>query len=163
MRNKSFKNSNLSGLATLLMFGVFAVCILSVLLTGAGAYKRLTARDQESFSARTCSQYVTTKVRQASSPEEVYVESFGGCDCLVLGEVINGASYETRVYCYDGWICELFTGQGGDFLPEDGERVVQAQEMAVSMEGSLLSFSITDDAGYKSDFDLKVRGLEGRP
>ena len=32
-------------LAVLLLFGVFAVCVLSVLLTGADAYRRMTERD----------------------------------------------------------------------------------------------------------------------
>ena len=161
MKKNSFKKSKMSGLATLLMFGIFAVCIMSVLLTGAGAYKRLTQRDQESFAARTCSQYITTKVRQASSPQAVSVEPFEGCDCLVMSENIEGSVYLTRVYCYDGWLRELFTAEDGEFLPEDGEKVVEAKAMSVSaMSDNLLYFSVTDASGYTSDFEMNIRGSE---
>ena len=40
----------------LLLFGVFAVCILSVLLTGADAYRRLAERDEMSYDRRIAGQ-----------------------------------------------------------------------------------------------------------
>lgn len=160
MKKKNNSKNSISGLATLLMFGVFAVCIMSVLLTGAGAYKRLTQRDQASFSARTCSQYIVTKVRQAGSPDAVSVESFDGYDCLVFAEDIDGWTYVTRVYCYDGWLCELFTAEDGGFLPEDGEKVVEAEDLKVYSENGLINVSVTDREGYESSFCLNVRGME---
>ena len=48
-------------LAVLLLFGVFAVCVLSVLLTGADAYRRMTERDNRAYDRRTCVQYVVTE------------------------------------------------------------------------------------------------------
>ena len=160
MNRKNNSKNSISGLATLLMFGIFAVCIMSVLLTGAGAYKRLTQRDQASFSARTCSQYIVTKVRQASSPDAVSVESFDGYDCLVFAEDIDGWTYITRVYCYEGWLCELFTAEDGGFLPEDGEKVVEAQDLKVCSADGLIHVSVTDREGYTSEFDMNVRGSE---
>ncbi|MCQ2566116.1 MAG: DUF4860 domain-containing protein [Clostridia bacterium] len=160
MKKKNNSKNSISGLATLLMFGVFAVCIMSVLLTGAGAYKRLTQRDQASFSARTCSQYIVTKVRQAGSPDAVSVESFDGYDCLVFAEDIDGWTYVTRVYCCDGWLCELFTAEDGGFLPEDGEKVVEAEDLKVYSENGLINVSVTDREGYESSFCLNVRGME---
>ena len=62
---------SISALAALLMFGVFAVGILSVLLGGADSYRRLTQRDRVSYDERTCAQYMATKLRQAPSPESV--------------------------------------------------------------------------------------------
>ena len=47
------------GLAALLLFGIFAVCVLMVLLTGANAYRRLTERDQQAYQRRTCAQYLS--------------------------------------------------------------------------------------------------------
>ena len=45
-------------LLALLLFGLFSVCVLAVLLTGADAYRRLTQRDRLAFDSRTCTQYV---------------------------------------------------------------------------------------------------------
>ena len=160
MNRKNNSKNSISGLATLLMFGVFAVCIMSVLLTGAGAYKRLTQRDQASFSARTCSQYIVTKVHQANSPKNVSVDTFDGYDCLIFAEDIEGWTYITRVYCYDGWLCELFTDEDGGFLPEDGEKVVEAQDLKVYSSDRLIHVAVTDREGYTSEFDMNVRGSE---
>ena len=40
----------MGGLLVLLLLGVFAVCVLSVLLTGAEGYRRLTERDLAELS-----------------------------------------------------------------------------------------------------------------
>lgn len=55
----------MGGLLALLLLLVFAVCVLSVLLTGAGTYQTLTRRDQDSYDRRTAAQYLATRVRQA--------------------------------------------------------------------------------------------------
>ena len=41
------------GLSALLLLGVFAVCVLVVLLTGAEAYQRLNQRDRAAYDTRT--------------------------------------------------------------------------------------------------------------
>ena len=58
---------HLEGLMALLLFGVFAVCLLMVLLTGADSYQGLTRRDRISDNRRVCAQYLATRVRQADS------------------------------------------------------------------------------------------------
>ena len=72
-------------LGALLLFGVFAVCVLAVLLTGADAYRGLTQRNQEAGNRRSCVQYIATKVRQSDSLGAVSVENFGGVDALEIG------------------------------------------------------------------------------
>ena len=84
-----------NGLIALLLFGVFAVCVLGVLLTGADAYRRLTERDKDAYNRRTYVQYMATRVRQAAGAGSVSVEDFGGEDALVL---LDGKGWATRVY-----------------------------------------------------------------
>lgn len=122
-------------LPALLVFVLFALCLLLVLLTGARVYRGLVARGEESFARRTAVQYIATRVRQA---ETVAVEDFGGCQTLVLGETVEGEAYLTRVYCYEGWLMELFCAQGSDLSPEDGERVLEAADAGFTWEGDLL-------------------------
>ena len=105
---------NMAGLAALLLFGVFAVCVVLVLLTGADAYRGLTQRDQSAYSHRTAAQYLTTRVRQA---EGLRTEPFGDTRALVLEETLEGETYLTRVYCHEGWLRELYTGAEGTFRP----------------------------------------------
>ena len=157
MTNHKSKH-HIDGLLALLLFGVFAVCILSVLLTGADAYRGVTRRDRESYEQRTCMQYLATKVRQAPS---VSAGEFGGVPALLLREEIDGAAYLTRIYCYDGWLWELFSSDEDGFLPEDGEKVIQAGGLSLGLEDGLLSLSVTDADGRSASLLLSLRTGEG--
>ena len=160
MRERSGKQS-ISNLAALLLLGVFAVGILSVLLSGAGAYRRLTERDQLSYDSRTCLQYVVTKVRQAPSADSIELSRFGDSDSIVIYEEIDGALYSTQVYCYDGWLMELFTVADSEFSPEDGEKIMQAQSLALTFEDSLIKVELTDGNGTEASVMLSLRGKKG--
>ena len=99
---KKRRNRKVDSVLVLLLFGVFAICILFVLLTGADTYRRLSERGGESYDARTAAQYITTRVRQADRENGVMVRTFEGCSALVLPQTIDGTVYETRIYYYDG-------------------------------------------------------------
>ena len=158
MTRRRKQKHEITGLIALLLFGVFAVCILSVLLTGADVYHRLTERDRDAYARRTCVQYIATKVRQAPSGDVVDVDSFDGVDALCLTEDINGTAYVTRIYCYDGWLRELFTAEDGDFLPEDGEQIIEVRDMRLALEDGLLTVALTDGAGAETALTLSLRG-----
>jgi len=145
----------------LLLFAVFAVCILSVLLTGADAYQRLSERDRLSYEQRTAAQYLTTRLRQADRAGAVSVQTFEGCPALILTEEIDGAVYETRIYHYDGYIRELFTAADGDFLPEDGEKVIAAGGMLIYPEEPGLQIRVLTEDGQWQELRLHLRS-EGR-
>ena len=156
MMNKRSEKRSISGLAAALLLCVFALMILSVLLSGAGAYQRLTARGEENYDSRSNAQYVATKLRQAPSAESVELRSFGGSDCLCITAEIDGEEYITRVYCRDGWIRELFTLAEGDYSPEDGEKILEAEALGFSLENDLIRVTITD--GDVTEFFLGLRG-----
>ena len=151
----------IDNLLVLLLFGVFAVCILSVLLTGADVYQRLASRDQRSYDQRTAAQYLTTRVRQADRLGDVGIESFDGQDALVFTEVIDGHTYETLVYCYDGYLRELFVAAGGSFLPEDGEKVLAAQGLSIRKDDQLLNVELTSPSGETQALSLYLRSGKG--
>ena len=151
-------------LLVLLLFGVFAVCILSVLLTGADVYQRLTLRDQHSYDQRTATQYLTTRVRQADRLGDVVIRDFEGSDALVFTESIEGAAYETLVYYHDGYLRELFVAAGGGFTPGDGEKVLPAKSLAIRQDGQLLAVDLVSPSGEVQTLRLYLRsGKEAAP
>ena len=154
----------MDGVFVLLLFCVFAVCVLSVLLTGAGAYRRLTERDRVSYDRRTAAQYIAEKVRQADTWNDVSVEDFGGRDALVLAEEIDGEWYETLIYYYDGYLRELFTSASGEMLPEDGEKIMEANSFlayADEPEEGQLSLRIQTSDGTWEELTLCLRSGKG--
>ena len=163
MRKHSRKH-DLSSLLVLLLFAVFAVCILSVLLTSVDTYRRLSGRDQGSYDHRTAAQYIVTKIRQADRQGAVSVQSFEGQDALVLAEEIDGEPYLTRIYYHDGYIRELFTFADGEMLPEDGEKILEAAGFLAyadePAEGQL-SLRIQASDGTWEDLTLCLRSGKG--
>lgn len=145
---------HLDGLIALLLFGVFAACLMAVLFTGANAYKRLTFRNNVFYENRTCAQYVTVKVQQAQDPQEVAVESFGEGDALVFPE----GDYVTRVYYYDGYLMELFCEKDSALGPEAGEKVMEASGFSISLENGMLFITITDREGETDELMLSLYG-----
>lgn len=155
MKRRSIQH-HMDGLMALLLFGVFAVCVLAVLLTGAKAYRRLTERDQSAYQSRTCAQYLATRVRQADQADGVYTEDFGGADALVLEE----DGYLTRVYCYEGALMELYCAVDAEMEPRDGEEVMSAQELSLELEDGLLTAVLTGADGREETLYLSLRGQE---
>jgi hypothetical protein len=152
---------HLDGLLVLLLFGVFAACILLVLLTGADAYQGLTQRDRASFDRRTAAQYLTTKVRQGDRQGAVWVEDFQGQDALVLAQEVDGKRYLTRIYCQDGTLRELFSAQDAQLSPEDGEEILQADELRLSLDGGVLQARLLCQGSWQTVIlDLRC-GEEG--
>lgn len=134
--NDTRRTQSIGSLTALLLFAVFAVCVLVVLLTGAGTYRRLTERDQAAFDSRTAARYVTTRVRQADRAEGLSLRKIDGLDALVLTEQIDGEPYETWIYCYDGHLRELFVRGGTQVQPESGETILAMDSLTAGWDDS---------------------------
>ncbi len=161
---KEYKNERpVSAVAALLLFAVFAVGVLCVLLTGAQGYRRLNAREEAAYNSRICAQYLATKLRQAENAGAVDTAAFGDADALQIIQTVEEEVYITRIYCYDGWLMELFTLDGGEFSPEDGERVLPASNLSVSRQEQLLLICITDGSGRQLQLQHALQGWEEVP
>ncbi len=133
------KGAKLTDFLVLLVFTAMAISLLLVLLTGANIYQNLSERGEETYNRQTLSQYFSTRVRQGN---EVTVEDFKGCPALVFREEIEEEEYSTRVYCYDGYLRELFSPSDADLDPEDGEWILELDSMALSIDEDLLTIDL---------------------
>lgn len=154
---KKMTGYHMDGLIALLLFGVFAACLLAVLLTGAGAYKRLNVRNEEAYSHRTCMQYVANRVHQAPRPADVTVEPFGSGDALTI---VDRDECITRVYFYDGYLMELYNSASFMLNPQDGERIMEIGGFDISLEDGMLTVAMVDDAGKECEMVLALSGKE---
>jgi len=139
MRERNARQHHIDGLFALLVFALFAACILLVLLTGADLYRGLVARDDAAYSCRTGAGYLASRVRQAPDGGAVSVRPFGDGDALVIAEEIGGSRYETLIYCHEGWLCELFAAAEDAASPAAGERVLPARVLSLRLEEGLLT------------------------
>lgn len=164
MRRERENNHLIESLAALLLFGVFAACVLSVLLTGAGAYRHLTERDRTAFDQRTAVQYVANRLRQADRAGGIALQDFQGNSAIVLTEEIGGEAYETHIYCCGGHLRELFARTDNGLTPEDGEKVLELRSLEARWDearpGRLL-VELETAAGVREELALYLRCGEG--
>lgn len=147
----------------LLLFGVFAVCILAVLLSGTGIYDRLTRRDAATFDIRSAVQYLSTRVHQAEGPGSLSLRPAEKDGVMIsIAQTYAEEPYETLLYCRDGWLCELFVEAGVEIDPEAGEKILPVSHMDGHMENGLLTLTVVDENGEQT-LRLLVRGEEARP
>lgn len=160
---KTGTQQNMSSVAVLVLFAVFAVCILTLLLTGAEVYGRLTRRDDASYTARTAVRYLSTRVRQ-SGVESVTVEEFDGVTALVFYETYGSTRCVTRVYCHDGWLRELFSAADSSLAPSDGEKLLSLSDLEAALRDGILSVRLTHADGTAQTLTFTLRtGREGPP
>lgn len=133
------ETSRMGQVLALLCLTVFALCVLLVLLSGASCYRDLVDRGEAAYGRRTALQYLTTRVRQA---ESVTIGELDGCEALILEETVEGETYTTRIYCYDGWLRELYTVPGAALPPKAGTAVLEADLLELRREGNLLAVTL---------------------
>lgn len=154
------EHRNLTDLLALLVFGIFALCVAAVLLTGAGAYKKLTERGTDSYDKRVAVRYLTTRFHQAPN---VQVEDFSGLQAMTVREEIGGRVYVTRVYCYDGYIRELFAAESTQVHPGDGEILLAADDLDFSVDDGILTVEIAHPDGNQQLFLWLPQWKEAAP
>ena len=144
MRTERRKKRLTGSLAVLAVFSVFAFCVPAVVLYGARVYRDLTALSAENAETRTAALYLSGKIRQAARSDAVTVCRFGDGDCLLIPETHDGARYQTRVYCHDGWLTELYGEAESRYAPEEGEKLCRASslEAAAGRDGLRLALRL---------------------
>lgn len=147
---------------TLILFGVFAVSVLLVLLAGAGAYQDIAERMERQYEERTCLSYLDAKVRHYDQNGQIAVETLDGCEALALYEEIEGVRYKTLIYCYDGYVRELFYEEGLQFHPADGQMIIAARDLDVElMVDNLLRLTCRTAEGVQETVLLYLRSEKG--
>lgn len=148
MMKRNDRVLHITTVAPLLLFAIFASCVVIVLLFGAGNYQKLTRRDQDSYQRRTTVQYLTTRIRQSDAAGMVFVGDFYEAtpktsgDTVFIREVLGGRTFYTRIYCHDGYLWELFAEETATMEPADGERIFAVEQMRVVQDEDRLCFEL---------------------
>ena len=91
----------------------------------------------------------------------VHIGEFGGVESLEFTRIYGEEAYVTRIYCYDGYLRELFASATGNFAPEDGEKIIEAQQVDFNLTEGCLQIAITSLDGEVTKQVLTLRSAEG--
>ena len=140
---KTSSSYSLDTVFVMTLFLIFALTVLSVLMSGANVYKNTVKTMNERYQSRTCISYISAKVRH-SNPGSVYITDFDGVKTLALSETANDSEYLTYIYYYDGYVKELYFEKGLDFTPSDGQDILKMNNLSFADEGKMIKVECTD-------------------
>ncbi len=123
----------------LILFALLAIFLLQTLWTGAQIYQSMYHRESESRIFRTASQYLSTRLAQTDG-DDISIGEFHAIPTLFLAD---GTEFVTLIYCYDGYLRELYSVVGADVVPDAGEKLLPLDGFAVEDKDGLLSLRIT--------------------
>ena len=134
-------------LFTMLLFLVFVLCALFTVLIGGKVYENIRARMEDSYTGSVALNYIANKVRQGDVDGAVDVREINSVPVLELTQEINGETYVTQIYYYDGYIRELFTDTQSGLGLSDGLEIIACDGLSFAKEGRLLKVETTGEDG----------------
>ncbi|MBQ9648169.1 MAG: DUF4860 domain-containing protein [Oscillospiraceae bacterium] len=152
------RQTGAGAIASLILACVFGATLLLSLAAGAAVYRNVAARTEQGASTRVGLTYLTAKIHGGDRADAVHAGTFCGVDAVYLLQDMDGLTYETILYVYDGRLRELLCEQGWELEPADGEIITEAQSLTVTeLADGLLRLVYTDGGGTTETADIFVR------
>ena len=158
--NKSAQTHSISGMFVFVLLGIFALFSTVMVLMGAQAYKSSVDRLSMHNATRIAPAYVRSMVRGDDEKGVIYIEEAEGIPCVTMLNTYDEEQYVTRVYCYDGTLREWFTSAEYAFVPEDGEKVCDLDEMNCEIRGGILYVGLRSGDSW-TQVDITLRSQLG--
>lgn len=136
-----------SAVGSMLLFVLFAVCMLMAVAVAADTYSRIKSGFQQSFGAVSSMKYISNKLRAA---DNVTVFEDGTAAAIENGSIVS------VIYFGDGGLYEKTTVSGEDITADGGDFISDIDSMSISEHDGL--YEITVGSGGESSSVLVRRG-----
>ncbi len=136
-----------SAVGSMLLFVLFAVCMLLAVAVAADTYSRIKNGFQQSFGAVSSMKYISNKLRSA---DNVTVFEDGTAAAVENGGMVS------VIYFGDGGLYEKTTVSGEEITADGGDRISEIDFMRISERDGL--YEITVGSGGESSSLLVRRG-----
>ena len=134
MKKTAQTSHPISGLFSLLLFGLFVLFLLIMLLFSAQIYQRSIKKTDSETDLGTISSYITTKFRH---------------------DTINNQDYITYLYLDDGSLKELFTATGSSAQANAGTMIASLSDFQIEEKGNGFYYIfLQNTVGNTSEFFL---------
>lgn len=135
IRNDRTFADTASAVCSMLLFVLFAVCMLLAVAVAADTYGRIKTGYQEYFGSAASIKYISNKLRAA---ENVTLLENGGAAVENDGAV-------SVIWCEDGILFEKYAESGSNVTAQDGDRILSLDSMNITEHDGL--YEITVRAG----------------
>ncbi len=143
-------------LFTLLLFALLAMLLTTM---GVSVYKGVVGGSERNYEKRMTVSYISNRVRRADRAGSVRVGKFGGSDALLLDSEYNGVQYVTKIYYYEGFICELFCPADYEVDAKGGTALIPAQRFSVSPGDGFVTVTVANEFDDVSSAVIALKGV----
>lgn len=163
MRSENTGRSHaISGFFVFLLIALFALMSLVLMLIGTRAYQRVADASLSSANGQMITSYLLGKIRAYDQQGHIMLRDMDGTPVLCLGDGLQADDYETRIYFYDGSICEQYAVKDEPLDPELAQPLIQAKSLDMVMEtDSLICVTVTQSSGEQSTLHMAIRSQGG--
>ena len=118
---------------------------VTLILFGADIYQTTVSQMDSNYSARTSTAYITEKIRQSDSSGSITISNYNNTDVLMLTGEINGVTYATSLYEYNGYLYELFSRADIELPLDAGQPIMEIEKLRFKKcNDNLLEISFYD-------------------
>lgn len=133
-----------SAVGSMLLFVLFAICMLMAVAVAADTYGRIKNGYQQSLGTAASMKYVSNKLRSADS-----------VTLLDSGAAVENGGMISVIYC-DGGLYEKSAASGDDISPSGGDRISDIDSMSITEHDGL--YEITVVSGGQTSSMLVRKG-----
>lgn len=133
-----------SAVGSMLLFVLFAICMLMAVAVAADTYGRIKNGYQQSLGTAASMKYVSNKLRSADS-----------VTLLDSGAAVENGGMISVIYC-DGGLYEKSAASGDDISPSGGDRISDIDSMSITEHDGL--YEITVVSGGQTSTMLVRKG-----
>ena len=144
---KKYKSKDLSDtistIGSMLLFLLFAGCMLMMVAAAAGTYSRISNNFNTTFGTTASLRYVSNKLKSAESAEIIENGS---------GVILRDSSAMNVIYFKDGGLYEKTVTSEEDAYPGGGEKIFDLSELNVSESGGTYKITVAFDGDRNYTF-----------
>jgi len=122
--------------ASLLLFLIFAVCILIIIGTASGTYNRINDGYNEIYGSAASTRYLSNKIRAADS-------------CTIIedgsGIALTSGGLLSVIYTRDGGLYEKSAAAGSEIVADGGDMIFGLDSLLIEETDSLYRIEVTVD------------------
>ena len=123
---------------------MFFLLCATLTLSGGRLYAQTADAGSVNYQSRTALSYLVNQIRQGDRADGgIAVTSFGGQDAVCIREQLEGGSFLTLLYCYDGQLRELFMEEGTGLQPGDGTPLLPLDGLSVTACDGVMTLTVT--------------------
>lgn len=155
MKKTAQTSHPISGLFSLLLFGLFVLFLLIMLLFSAQIYQQSLKKADSETDLGTISSYITTKFRQHDVQDGIFTDELNDIPALCFRDTINNRDYITYLYLDDGSLKELFTATGSSAQANAGTMIASLSDFQIEEKGNGFYYIfLQNTVGNTSEFFL---------